>query len=321
MPKIVISYRRLDSDAIAGRIRDRLANHYGENAIFMDIDSIPLGIDFRRHVQDALSHSDVVIAVIGPKWLGPHRSSRSRIKEDIDPVRIEIETALQKGIRVIPVLVNHATMPKPVDLPESLEQFAYHNAAEIDAGRDFHQHMDRLVRSMDEILGRASRQPIASATRSRKWFVIAVSIVLCAIIAATWPLRNEFGRLLQLAWHSPPRTDESNRPPAPATTLARLESGEYDIVAAGFAGICHITVSRDTIIGTSTWRCCPGKRTDPISGSMASVNISFTRDCTGQGVSGPCYQVFTGNLGDNAASGTFTHNGKPAGPWTIRKRP
>ena len=178
MPKIVISYRRSDSDAIAGRIRDRLANQYGEGAIFMDIDSIPLGIDFRQHVQGALSQSDLVIAVVGPKWLGARHRARARIMEDNDPVRIEIETALQSGVRLIPVLVNHATMPKPSDLPKSLEQFAYHNAAEVDAGRDFHQHMERLIRSTDEILGLASRSPIAPARLSRKWLMTAASFAM-----------------------------------------------------------------------------------------------------------------------------------------------
>ena len=111
MPKIVISYRRLDSDAIAGRIRDRLANHYGEDAIFMDIDSIPLGIDFRQHVQGALSQSDLVIAVVGPKWLGARHRGRPRITEDTDPVRIEIETALQLGVRLIPA-------PRTIRVPQ-----------------------------------------------------------------------------------------------------------------------------------------------------------------------------------------------------------
>src|SRR5262245_26042238 len=109
MPKIVISYRRSDSDAIAGRIRDRLANHYGDGAVFMDIDSIPLGIDFRQHVKGAMSESTVVIAVVGTKWLGPRHRGQPRIQQDSDPVRIEIETALASGMRLIPVLVNHAT--------------------------------------------------------------------------------------------------------------------------------------------------------------------------------------------------------------------
>jgi hypothetical protein len=199
MPKIVISYRRSDSDAIAGRIRDRLANRYGGDDIFMDIDSIPLGTDFRKHVHGALSQSDMVIAVIGPKWLGARRG-RVRIKEETDPVRIEIETALLVGTPIIPVLVDSATMPKPSDLPESLKDFSFLNAAEVGAGRDFHQHMDRLIRSMDEMLGLApqpagpSRRPVS---RGRQLALAAVAGALLLAGAAAigsawlfWPARN-----------------------------------------------------------------------------------------------------------------------------------
>ena len=71
MPRITISYRRADSDAIAGRIRDRLARHYGDRAVFMDIDNIPFGIDFREHIKGELASNDMLVAVVGPKWLGP----------------------------------------------------------------------------------------------------------------------------------------------------------------------------------------------------------------------------------------------------------
>jgi hypothetical protein len=76
MRKIIISYRRADSDAIAGRIRDRLANHFGDSSIFMDIDSIPFGTDFRDCIRDPLLDSDILIAIVGPKWLGHRRSPR-----------------------------------------------------------------------------------------------------------------------------------------------------------------------------------------------------------------------------------------------------
>jgi hypothetical protein len=163
MAQIIVSYRRADSDAIAGRIRDRLANHFGENSIFMDIDSIPFGIDFRDHIQEALRQNDILIAVIGPKWLGLGKGGHARIMEETDPVRLELETALSQGSPVIPVLVNGARMPKPSELPDSLKDLAYRNAADVDAGRDFHQHMDRLIRSMDRILAAKSKSPLPIA--------------------------------------------------------------------------------------------------------------------------------------------------------------
>jgi hypothetical protein len=156
MPKIVISYRRQDSEAIAGRIRDRLVGHYSAESVFMDIDSIPYGVDFREQIQQVLHHTDILVAIIGPKWTGASRGGRARIREDTDPVRIEVERALESGIPVVPVLVNGVRMPKATDLPDSLKDLSYRNAAEVDAGRDFHQHLDRLIRSMDQILANAS---------------------------------------------------------------------------------------------------------------------------------------------------------------------
>src|SRR5258708_6532552 len=111
MINIAISYRRADSDAIAGRIRDRLVSHFGSESVFMDVDSIPFGIDFREHIQETLAHNDILVAVIGPKWLGEGRTDGPRIMEETDPVRIEIETALRNGNAVIPVLIGGANMP------------------------------------------------------------------------------------------------------------------------------------------------------------------------------------------------------------------
>jgi hypothetical protein len=150
--KIVISYRRSSYDAIVGRIRDKLVGHYGDEAVYMDVDNIPFGIDFREHINNALKEGDVLVAVIGHKWLGPIRGRKARIFDETDPVRVEIETALNRGIAVVPILVDGAKMPKPEELPGSISKLAFHNAATVDGGRDFHQHMDRVIRSMDLVL-------------------------------------------------------------------------------------------------------------------------------------------------------------------------
>jgi class 3 adenylate cyclase len=150
--KVFISYRQTDSEAIAGRIRDRLANRYGDDAIFMDIDNIPFGKDFRQHIQRALAQSSVLVALIGSQWLGADASDRARIHADADPVRIEIELAQQMGITIIPVLIGNATMPAAAQLPDAIKDLSFINAARLDTGRDFHRHMERLIRSVDEIL-------------------------------------------------------------------------------------------------------------------------------------------------------------------------
>ena len=118
MAKIIISYRRADSETITGRIRDRLAVHYGEDSVFMDIDSIPLGVDYRKQISDALAQNEILVVVIGPKWRGPLKGGQFRLDSDADPVRVEVATALERGIPTIPVLVNGGVMPNAEDLPD-----------------------------------------------------------------------------------------------------------------------------------------------------------------------------------------------------------
>jgi TIR domain len=147
--RILVSYRRRDSEAIAGRVRDRLVRHFGEDSVFMDIDSIPLGVDFRDYITSAIKRADILLVVIGPNWLGIQADGSSRLDDETDPVRLEIEVAQENRIQIIPILVNGAAIPPPNALPHSLMKFSFLNAASVDAGRDFHQHMDRLIRSLN----------------------------------------------------------------------------------------------------------------------------------------------------------------------------
>jgi formylglycine-generating enzyme required for sulfatase activity len=148
MPRIFLCYRRQDSIGVAGRIYDRLRAHFGNDAIFMDIDSIPFGEDFREHIDTAVGQCDIVLAVIGPKWVGEIGAQR-RLDDPRDFVRIELESALNRKLPLIPILIDHAAMPAEIDLPASLAPLAYRNAIEIDQGRDFHPHVDRLVRGIE----------------------------------------------------------------------------------------------------------------------------------------------------------------------------
>ncbi len=106
MPKIAISYRRADSEAMTGRIFDRLIAHYGKEAIFRDIDDIPPGIDFRVHINQTLLKTHILLAIVGPQWLGmASDGGADRIQEESDPVRVEVETALRRRVPLIPVLI------------------------------------------------------------------------------------------------------------------------------------------------------------------------------------------------------------------------
>jgi TIR domain len=124
MPKIFISYRRKSSEDITARIRDRLIAHYGEASIFVDSDNIPPGVDFRQHIEQVLNESDIMIVVVGPKWLGSDKPGRTWINRENDWVRLEVETALRRNGLVIPVLMQGAQMPLASDLPDSMKDFA-----------------------------------------------------------------------------------------------------------------------------------------------------------------------------------------------------
>jgi hypothetical protein len=193
---ILISYRRADSAAIVGRIYDRLIARYGANAVFLDVDGIPAGADFRDHIRRTLERTDVVLAVVGPAWLGA-TGGHTRMHDDDDPVRAEIEAALAAGTPLCPVLVDGAKMPSAADLPESLTRFPYLNATTVDTGRDFDHHAGRLIAALDAILGpKAPPPPPPPITplrrRVRVYAAFAIVVALAAGAAAAgieppWP--------------------------------------------------------------------------------------------------------------------------------------
>ena len=157
MPRIAISYRRQDSAAITGRIIDRLTAQYGSDSVFRDIEDIPLGVDFREHIDTMLAESNIALVIIGKRWFGTARG-RKRINDPADPVRVEVETALRRRMPVIPIFVEGSGMPKADELPDSLRNLIYRNGLNVDSGRDFDQHIARLIRNIDPIIAEAARQ-------------------------------------------------------------------------------------------------------------------------------------------------------------------
>jgi ketosteroid isomerase-like protein len=156
---IAISYRREDSTPVAGRLHDRLRAEFGRENVFMDFDSIPYGVDFREQIKSTLERADVVVAVVGPTWLGGEKEASRRIDDPSDFVRLEIAGALQRGIPVIPILVDDTPMPKPETLPADMQAFAFRNALVLDTGIDFHHHADRLVAGIRQLLEKVATKP------------------------------------------------------------------------------------------------------------------------------------------------------------------
>jgi hypothetical protein len=183
MAKITVSYRREDSEAITGRIFDRLVARYGKSSVFRDIDNIPPGVDFRTHIDDALQTTDVVLVVIGRRWLGSAKPGNRRIHDAEDPVRIEVETALRRGISVIPVLVGDTKMPTAAQLPKTLKDFVFRNAVRVDSGQDFEHHTERLLRAMDRTLERSGHDSSAPAAFATSAIVAPIEAIRADVAA------------------------------------------------------------------------------------------------------------------------------------------
>jgi|KBSSwiStaDraftv2_1062776.scaffolds.fasta_scaffold279391_1 hypothetical protein len=142
--RVFVSYRRADSPQAVGRIYDKLVACYGADSVFKDVDSIPAGSDFRHVLEDSLATCDVLVAIIGGRWLTT-AEGESRLNEPSDLVRLELETAIARGIRIIPLLVDGATIPDAYRLPGPLQGLASRNAIEIRPDPDFHRDISRLI--------------------------------------------------------------------------------------------------------------------------------------------------------------------------------
>ncbi len=148
MPDIFISYRRDDARADAGRLYDRLATHFGHERVFMDVDDIPPGTDFVQHLHTTLAGCGAVLVVIGDAWTAPdERTGRPRIFDPGDFVHLEVRTALERDVPVVPVLVGGASMPPRDELPDDIGPLLNRQAVELRHAR-FSDDVDRLVESL-----------------------------------------------------------------------------------------------------------------------------------------------------------------------------
>ena len=128
---VFLSYRRDDAAGHAGRLADTLAGRFGTQSVFIDVDSIEPGADFVAALTEALRRCQVMLVVVGTRWIDAEVGGRRRLDDPDDFVRMELELALQQGLRVVPVLVGGATMPSRESLPSALEAFARCNAFEM----------------------------------------------------------------------------------------------------------------------------------------------------------------------------------------------
>jgi hypothetical protein len=150
--KIFISYRRGDSSGESGRLNENLEQIFGDENVYFDIEAIEGGINFRKDIIRALNSCKVLIAVIGPSWLDiADEYGKRRLENPDDFILLEISTALERGIMVIPLLINGATQPKRDELPNDIKDLAELNSVEISNKRwkyDFNELVKILKRKL-----------------------------------------------------------------------------------------------------------------------------------------------------------------------------
>lgn len=211
MSRLFVSYRRDDAANDAGRLAEHLRAHFGVHNVFIDVDTIEYGEDFVEKIQREVGSSDILLAVIGRGWLaakddGGHR----RIDNPEDFVRIEIGTALKRNIRVVPVLVQRATMPKEGDLPEDLAGLLRRNALEI-RETQFARDVDALI---DSLAGRRRSGLAGLLWRPQSW---AIAGVLVIVLAAGLITRHAL------------RPSPAEPPPSPLQPAAPAATSLFDV--------------------------------------------------------------------------------------------
>lgn len=151
---IFLSYRRQDSSGHAGRLHDRLAAHFGSNQVFMDVDNIDPGEDFIEVIRNSVWASEVLLLVIGPQWASvTSKDGGRRLDDPNDFVRLEVASARERKIRLVPVLVGGARMPDARDLPHALRPIARLHAAEVTDVR-FHADAAKLIEAIEKLARR-----------------------------------------------------------------------------------------------------------------------------------------------------------------------
>jgi hypothetical protein len=206
MAKVFISYRRDDTTGHAGRMYDRLVERFGEEGVFLDVDTIPPGEDFATYIGHALHDCDICIVAIGPNW----RIERLRNPDDF--VRQEILACLERGVRLVPALFDGARMPAAADLPSNLQHFSNCQAYDFGIGRDFRAQVARLLTDIDRAITEAdARRRVEERDALRRiamrphqypiWVLVLGGLVLLSALASvSWV--PKYARAVATLWQA-----------------------------------------------------------------------------------------------------------------------
>lgn len=232
---IFVSYRRDDTRQAAGRLADDLADHFGSDHLFRDIEGIELGVDFAQALNQALGTCVVMLVLIGPRWLDiTDAQGRRRLDDPRDWIRQEITTALQRGIRVVPVLIDGTPLPAEDQLPPDLQPLVRRQALEIADSR-WRGDLQRLVETLARVPGLSLRSAPAGASppsappaapepaggTGRRWLWGMAGIVAVALMAGYAIEQSGVAGLAEPA-PAPNPLPAAAPPPAPAAAPAAV---------------------------------------------------------------------------------------------------
>lgn len=179
MNKIFISYKREDVIGVSISLFDRLTKEFGKDNVFKDLDSIPIGSDFRKELSDAINNSDIVIALIGKQFTSiKDESGNIRIFNPNDFVHIELKKAIDLGKIIIPLLID-TQMPKQNDLPEALVPLIYYNSLELRTSK-WNSDIEDFVKKLKKIPDNGSKRK--NNFKATKNAVFGLSMVLIIVI-------------------------------------------------------------------------------------------------------------------------------------------
>jgi hypothetical protein len=188
MPGIFISYRHEDSIAYAGRVYDHLTNHFGRSNVFMDVDNIEPGLDFVEVLQQTVSSCDALVVVIGRSWLSAtDEDGHRRLDAPDDLVRLEIAAALERKVRVVPVLVGGARMPRSQDLPPALAGLARRNSLEL-SDLAFHESVKRLIDALERSVAphpKSASEPVRDAPPPERPQQVTDAVAVTPVVEGT----------------------------------------------------------------------------------------------------------------------------------------
>jgi TonB family protein len=149
---IFISYRRKDDPYAARGINDALVKQFGRENVYFDLDALLAGLDWREQIDRMVAQCDVMLVVIGDRWIQPDETGRSRLESADDLVRVEVSSALTRNIPVIPVLVGNADIPSEDVLPDDLTSLHYRQYVEVRATSRFNAEIQTLIRNIRAVV-------------------------------------------------------------------------------------------------------------------------------------------------------------------------